>query len=167
MIMDSQLIVYFPLIGNRYSIFFETSIMNWWPFQSIIDPWIIIDYLIPSIGKNYRFYRLVKPGFKWPPKFVRAHVKKKPVWNPTFFRVICKEKEKNRKNFAGSCGTVLRYLRENSGIILGQLQESWGKVARKLQDSCNTIARKLRDSCKKVVGAIIDFVLYSKNKTSL
>ena len=60
MIINRQSIIYFQLVGNRYSIFFETPIIYRLPFQSIIDPWIIIDYL--WIGKNYRFYRMVTPG---------------------------------------------------------------------------------------------------------
>ena len=55
--IDRQSIVYFQSIGNRYSIFFETPITYRLLFQSIIDPWIMIDYLL--IGKNYRFFRMV------------------------------------------------------------------------------------------------------------
>ena len=61
MIIDHQSIDYFQLIGIRYSIFYETLISYQLLFQLIIDSWIIIDFL--SIGKNYKFYRMVMSAF--------------------------------------------------------------------------------------------------------
>lgn len=56
--------------------------------------------------------------------------------NPLFSRVICKEKERNRKNFAASCKIVPGYFRDK--IILGQLPESCKKVTGQLQERCGT-----------------------------
>ena len=50
--------------------------------------------------------------------------------------MFCGEIERNRKDFARSCGTVPGYLWESCGIVLGKLRDSFEKVKEQLQESC-------------------------------